>query len=96
MIVFMGVILICSRSLEEHKQHLVITLKTLRRFQLYGKLDKSELWLIKVNFLGHVVSKTGLAINHSKVEAMQNWQRPINVFKVRSFLSLTRYYRRFV
>ncbi|RVW73760.1 Transposon Tf2-2 polyprotein [Vitis vinifera] len=85
-IVFVDDILIYSRSLEEHKQHLVTTLKTLRRHQLYGKLDKSEFWLTEVNFLGHVVSEAGIAVDHSKVEAVQEWQRPTNVFEVRSFL----------
>ena len=85
-----------SRSLEEHKQHLVTTLRTLRRHQLYGKLDKSEFWLTEVNFLGHVVSEVGIVEDHSKVEAVQQWQRPINVFEVRSFLGLVGYYRRFV
>ncbi|RVX14525.1 Transposon Ty3-I Gag-Pol polyprotein [Vitis vinifera] len=95
-IVFVDDILIYSRSLEEHKQHLVTTLKTLRRHQLYGKLDKSEFWLTEVNFLGHVVSEAGIAVDHSKVEAVQEWQRPTNVFEVRSFLGLAGYYRRFV
>ena len=85
-----------SRSLEEHKQHLVTTLRTLRRHQLYGKLDKSEFWITVVNFLGHVVSVAGIAVDHSKVEAVQEWQRPTNVFEVRSFLGLAGYYRRFV
>ena len=71
MIVFVDDFLIYSRSLEEHKQHLVTTLRTLRRHQLYGKLDKSEVWLIEVNFLGHVVSKVGIAVDRSKVEAVQ-------------------------
>ncbi|RVW15622.1 Retrovirus-related Pol polyprotein from transposon 17.6 [Vitis vinifera] len=83
-------------SLEKHKQHLVTTLGTLRRHQLYGKLDKSEFWLTEVNFLGHVVSEAGIAVDHSKVEAVQEWQRPTNVFEVRSFLGLAGYYRRFV
>ncbi|RVX01842.1 Transposon Ty3-I Gag-Pol polyprotein [Vitis vinifera] len=95
-IVFVDDILIYSRSLEEHKQHLVTTLRTLRRHQLYGKLDKSELWLTEVNFLSHVVSEAGIAVDHSKVEAVQEWQRPTNVFEVRSFLGLAGYYRRFV
>ena len=69
-IVFVDDILIYSRSLEEHKQHLVTTLKTLRRHQLYGKLDNSEFWLTKVNFLGHVVSETRIVVDHSKVEAV--------------------------
>ncbi|KAJ9699024.1 hypothetical protein PVL29_007877 [Vitis rotundifolia] len=84
-IVFVDDILIYSRSLEEHKRH-----------QLYGKLDKSEFWLTEVNFLGHVVSEAGIAVDHSKVEAVQEWQRPTNVFEVRSFLGLAGYYRRFV
>ena len=95
-IVFMDEILIYSRSLEEHKQHLVTTLRTLRRHQLYGKQDKSEFWLTKVNFLGHVVFEAGIAVEHSKVEALQEWQRPTNVFEVRSFLGLVGYYKRFV
>ena len=50
---------------------MVTTLRTLRRHQLYGKLDKSEFWLIEVNFLGHVVSEARIALDHSKVEAVQ-------------------------
>ena len=68
MIVFVDDILIYSKSLEEHMQHLVTTLGTFRRHQLYGKLDKSEFWLIEVNFLDPVVFETGIAMDHSKVE----------------------------
>ena len=96
MIVFVEDILIYLRSLEEHKQYLVTTLRTLRRHQLYGKLDKSEFWLTKVNFLGHVVSKAGIEVDYSKVEAVNEWKRPTNVFEVRSFLGMAGYYRRFV
>ncbi|RVW39784.1 Retrovirus-related Pol polyprotein from transposon 17.6 [Vitis vinifera] len=38
----------------------------------------------------------GIAIDHSKVEAVQEWQRPTNVFEIRSFLGLAGYYRKFV
>ena len=31
-----------------------------------------------------------------KVEAMMSWERPRSVFKIRSFLGLARYYRRFI
>ena len=95
-IVFVDDILIYLRSLEEHKQHLVTTLKNLRRHQLYGKLDKSEFWLTEMNFLGHVGSEAGIVVDYSKVEAVQKWQRPTNVFEVRCFLGLAIYYRRFV
>ena len=74
---------------------MVTTLRTLRRHQLYGKLDKSELWLTEVNLLGHVVFEA-VVVDHSKVEIVQEWQRPTNVFEVKSFLGLVRYYRTFL
>ena len=73
MIVFVDDILIYSKSLEEHKQHLITTLRTFRRHQLYGKLNKSEFWLKEMNFLGHMVLETGIAMDPLKVEAVQNW-----------------------
>ena len=63
---------------------------------MYGKLDKSEFWLTEVNFLGHVVSEVRIKVDHTKVEVVQEWERPTNVFEVRSFLGLVGYYRRFV
>ena len=63
---------------------------------MYGKLDKSEFWLTEVNFLGHVVSEARIAVDHSKVEAVQEWQRLTNVFEIRSFLGLAGYYKRFM
>lgn len=32
----------------------------------------------------------------SKVEAIINWERPKNVYEVRSFLGLAGYYRKFI
>ena len=47
-------------------------------------------------FLGHVVSKDGVAVDPAKVEAVLNWPQPKNVTEIRSFLGLAGYYRRFV
>ncbi|CAJ2633781.1 unnamed protein product [Trifolium pratense] len=95
-IVFIDDILIYSKSKEEHEQHLRLVLQTLRENQLYAKFSKCEFWLDNVTFLGHVVSKNGISVDPSKVEAVQNWPRPTTVKEIRSFLGLAGYYRRFV
>jgi hypothetical protein len=71
-------------------------LNVLREKQLFNKLKKCEFWMEKVSFLGHVISKDGIAVDPSKVEAVVNWERPTNVHEIRSFLGLAGYYRRFV
>ena len=95
-IVFIDDILIYSRSQEEHDSHLRIVLQTLREKELYAKFSKCEFWLEKVSFLGHVVTKDGVSVDPSKIEAITNWERPTSVTEIRSFLGLAGYYRRFV
>jgi len=50
----------------------------------------------EVTFLGHVISKEGISVDPSKVEAVVNWARPTSVHEIWSFLGLASYYRRFV
>nr|XP_025670309.1 uncharacterized protein LOC112770105 [Arachis hypogaea] len=64
--------------------------------KLYAKLSKCEFWKKEVKFLGHVVSKEGIAVDPSKVEAVMEWERSTTMTKVRSFLGLAGYYRRFI
>ncbi|XP_059663369.1 uncharacterized mitochondrial protein AtMg00860-like [Cornus florida] len=52
--------------------------------------------MTEVKFLGHVVSKEDISVDPSKVESIINWERPRNVPKIRSFLGLAGYYRRFM
>ncbi|XP_019238617.1 PREDICTED: uncharacterized protein LOC109218698 [Nicotiana attenuata] len=49
-IVFIDDILIYSRSLGEHEQHLRVVLQTLREQKLYAKFSKCEFWLESVAF----------------------------------------------
>ena len=94
--VFVDDILIYSKSKEEHGGHLRIVLLTLREHRLYAKFSKCEFWLIKVRFLGHVVSASGVFVDPEKVEAIMSWERPKLVFEILSFLELVGYYRRFI
>ena len=68
--VFINDILIYSKTLEEHQEHLRKALERLWREQLYAKLEKCDFWLDDVSFLGHVISKEGLMVHPEKVKAV--------------------------
>jgi hypothetical protein len=95
-VVFINDILIYSRMLEEHDEHLRKALERLWREKLYAKLEKYEFWLDSVSFLGHVISGEGVAVDLEKVKAAVEWTRPTSVFEIRSFLGLADYYQRFI
>ena len=56
-IVFIGDILVCSRTMEEHELRLKIILEKLGGKKLYAKSSKGEFWLGKVAFWGQIKSK---------------------------------------
>jgi hypothetical protein len=85
MMVFTYDILIYLRNGEEHEKHLRTMLQILKE-KLYAKFKKCEFWLEHLAFLGHVVSKDGISMDPSKIEAVVKWATPTNVNKVRSFL----------
>jgi hypothetical protein len=95
-VVFIDDILVFSQSEEEHEEHLRLVLQKLREHQLYAKFSKCDFWLKVVSFLGHIIIDGGIAVDLSKVRDVLNWSPPKNVPKIRSFLGLAGYYRRFI
>jgi len=47
-------------------------------------------------FLGYVISKEGIKPDPKKIDAVLRFPKPKTVTGVRSFLGLTRYYRKYV
>jgi hypothetical protein len=71
-VVFIDDILIYSENEQDHTEHLRVVLTRLREHQLYAKFSKCEFWLKKVPFLGHILSKDGIAVDPSKVQEVMD------------------------
>jgi hypothetical protein len=89
-------ILICSKSEEEHDHNLRMLLHVLRECQLYAKLSKCSFYQKQIRYLGHIISKYGIAVDPENIEAIRKWLEPKNVTECRSFMGLAGYYRRFI
>ncbi|GJU92548.1 putative reverse transcriptase domain-containing protein [Tanacetum coccineum] len=70
-IVFIDDILIYSKNDEEHEKHLKIILKLLKEEKLYAKFSKCDFWLDSVQFLGHVIDRSGVHVDPAKIEAIK-------------------------
>jgi len=91
-VVFIGNILVYLKLKEEHDNHLRVVVDTLKEKKLYTKLSKCEFWLREVSFLGHVISKGGIVVHPSNVDAVLHWETLKSVFHIRSFLGLASNY----
>ena len=76
--------------------NLVQVFECLRQAGLRLKPSKCSLFQNSVKFLGHVVSKEGVACDPDKIDCVRNWETPKCVTEIRSFVGFASYYRRFI
>ena len=94
--VYLDDILIASKTFNEHLDHLREVFDRLRKVGLHLKPKKCLLLRKEVPYLGHVISKEGIRPDSAKTVKVQQFPTPVDVTKVRQFLGLVSYYRRFV
>jgi len=95
-VVYFDDILVYSTSLSGHIDHLRVVLSLLRTNQLYANIDKCTFCVDSVVFLGFVVNKNGVHVDHEKIKAIQEWPIPKSVGDIRSFHRLSSFYRKFI
>eukprot|EP00253_Pinus_taeda_P020750 PITA_20750 len=95
-LIFIDDTLIYSRNIQEHEEHLRLVLQTVREHQLYTKYRKCDFYKEQIQYLGHIITKEGIAVDPEKIRTIMEWPIPKDVADIRSFMDLAGYYRRFV
>jgi hypothetical protein len=95
-LVFFDDILIYSKTWTYHLAHVDPVLHLLSQHQLFLKQSKCTFGASEVEYLGHLVGKTGVRVDPKKIEAMQDWHHPKTLKSLCGFLGLIGYYCKFV
>ena len=95
-VVYLDDILIYSTAFEQHLEHLEEVFCRLRDVNLKLKAKKCQFLAIAVMFLGHLLTRDGLATDKRLCEVVQNYMIPKNLTEVHRFLGLSAFYRKFV
>jgi hypothetical protein len=89
-------IVIYSKSVEEHAEHLEQILKCLQKHNFKAKLSKCEFSQAQLQFLGHVINAEGSSMDPAKVKVVRDWPVPTTYAHIRSFLGLCNYFSRYI
>ena len=84
-----------SKIEAKHREHLATIFEKLICNKLVINGKKSEFFMEEIHFLGHIVSKDGVRMDLTKVEAIVNWPDLQIVHDLHNFLGLCSYYKRF-
>jgi len=92
-LVFFDDILVYSLNQQSHLTHLLQVFMILQEHVLFAKFSKCSFGKKEIEYLGHVVSKEGVWVDESKIEAVKQWPTPTHVKQLRALLGLASYYR---
>jgi hypothetical protein len=95
-IAYLDNILIYLDNLKQHRQHVRMILGRVEEVGLILKVSKCEFYTNKMEYLGYIISPTGIEIDPEKVQAVAEWKEPMNVKGVQSILGFANFYRRFI
>ena len=96
LVVYFDDILVYSRSIAEHQEHLRAVCTKLQEEELYANTSKCSFLNKPISFLGFIVSAAGIAVDPVKTTAIRDWPTPRSIYDIRSFHSLAQFYQRFV
>ncbi|KAH7621071.1 putative Transposon Tf2-6 polyprotein [Nannochloris sp. 'desiccata'] len=89
-------IMIFSKSLQAHIQHVRHVFEKLRKNKLFVNKEKCLFFQTKIAWLGYIISENGIKVDQSKISTILEWPVPKNIIDILSFLGFTGYYRKFI
>ena len=89
-------IIVYARDIDGCIDNMQLVLERLRNANLKLKAKKCILFAHEVEYLGHVITSTGVKTDPKKIEAVKEWHPPRTTRQVRSFLGIATYYNRFI
>ena len=95
-IAYLDDIIIFSKTLQEYLSHIRKVFKKLWLAKLSMKMSKCNFFSKEIQYLGHILSTTGIQPLSSKTHAIQHMQPCTTPKQVRAFLGLVGYYRKFI
>lgn len=95
-LVFFDDILIYSPDLQTHLLHLREVFQLLAQKQWKVKLSKCSFAQQQLSYLGDIIGAHGVSTDPQKIADVINWAVPKTLKKLRGFLCLAGYYRKFV
>jgi hypothetical protein len=95
-LIYMDDVIIPGKTVPESLSRLEHVFQRLATANLKLKPSKCVFFQKSIKVLGHVVSEDGVSTDPDKTAAVRDWPRPTTVRRLRGFLGLCSYYRRFV
>ena len=95
-LVYLDDIIVLGKDFRDHLQNIQSVLQRLREAGLKLRPPKCSFFRKKVRYLGHTVTREGVAVDPDKVAKVMNWPTPTSAREVQQFLGLANYYRRFI
>ena len=90
-IAYLDDIIIFSKTPQEHLSHICLVFKKLKSANLSMKKSKCSFFSKEIQYLGHILSATGIQPLPAKPHAIQNMKPPTTPKQVRAFLGLVGY-----
>ena len=95
-IAYLDDIIIFSKTPQEHLSHIHMVFQNLKSANLSMKKSKCSFFSKEIQYLGDILSATGIQPLPAKTHAIQHMRPPTTPKQVRAFLGLVGYYRKFI